>query len=182
MNGRKVRLVSLDDGFSPSKTVEQTRKLVEDENVLMIFGTVGTPTNSAIYKYLNGQGVPQLFILTGNPKLADPSRYPWTMQFHHSFDLEGAIYAKYVLQAKPNAKIAILYQNDDYGKSLVAAFKRTLGENARALVVAEATYEITDPTVDQQIISLPASEAETLVDFSTTKAAAQAIRKVYDIG
>ncbi len=182
VNGRKVRLISLDDGFSPSKTVEQTRKLVEDENVLLMFGTVGTPTNSAVYKYLNGQRVPQLFILTGNPKLADPFHYPWTMPFHHSFDLEGAIYAKYVLQAKPNAKIAILYQNDDYGKSLVAAFKRALGENDRALVVAAATYEITDPTVDQQIISLQASGADTLVDFSTTKAAAQAIRKVYDIG
>jgi ABC-type branched-subunit amino acid transport system substrate-binding protein len=182
MNGRKVRLISLDDGFSPSKTVEQTRKLVEDENVLLVFGTVGTPTNSAIYKYLNRQRVPHLFILTGSPKLADPTHYPWTMPLHHSFDLEGSVYARYLLRTRPDARVGVLYQNDDYGKSLLTAFKRTLGEKARAIVVAEAAYEITDPTVDQQIISLQASGANTLVDFSTTKATAQAIRKVHDIG
>ena len=182
VNGRKLRLISLDDGFSPPKTVEQTRKLVEDDNVLLIFGTVGTPTNSAIYRYLNARRVPQLFIISGNPKLVDPARYPWTMPMHYSFDLEAAVYAKYLLQAKPNARIAILYQNDDFGKTLAAAFKRTLGERARTMVIAETTYELTDPTVDQQVISLQASGADTLVDFSTTKAAAQAIRKVYDIG
>jgi branched-chain amino acid transport system substrate-binding protein len=181
VNGRKLRLISLDDGFSPPKTVEQTRKLVEDDNVLLMFGTPGTATNLAIYKYLNARQVPHLFIVTGNPKLADPA-HPWTMPLHYSYDLEAAVYAKYLLQAKPNARIAILYQNDDFGKSLVTAFKRTLGERARTMVVAEATYEIADPTVDQQIISLQASGADTLVDFSTTKAVAQAIRKVYDIG
>lgn len=182
VNSRKLRLISLDDGFSPPKTVEQTRKLVEDDNVLLIFGTVGTATNSAIYKYLNARRVPQLFIVTGNPKLADPAHYPWTMPLHYSYDLEAAVYANYLLQAKSSAKIAILYQNDDFGKSLVTAFKRTLGERVRTMVVGEASYELTDPTVDQQIISLQSSGADTLVDFSTTKAAAQAIRKVYDIG
>ena len=182
INGRKLSLISLDDGFSPPKTVEQTRKLVEQENVLLIFGSVGTPTNSAISKYLNAQHVPQLFVLTGSPKLGDPKNFPWTMPLHYSFDQEASIYAQYLLNSRPAAKIAILYQNDDYGKTLMAAFKRTLGKNANSMIVAEASYELTDPTVDQQIISLKASGADTLVDFCTTKAAAQTIRKVYDIG
>ena len=182
VNGRKLRIISLDDGFTPPKTVEQTRKLVEQENVLLIFGSLGTPTNSATYKYLNAQRIPQLFIITGNPKFGDPKSFPWTMPLHYSFDLEASIYAQYLLNNRPAAKIAILYQNDDFGKSLMAAFKRTLGENAPSMIVAEASYELTDPTVDQQIISLQASGADTLVDFSTTKTAAQAIRKVYDIG
>lgn len=182
VNGRSIRLVSLDDGYSPPKTVEQTRKLIEDDNVLLMFGTPGTATNQAVQKYLNTRQIPHLFIVSGNPKFADPARYPWTVPLHYSYDLEAAVYARYLLQAKPTAKIAMLYQNDDFGKSLVAAFKRTLGERARSMVVAEATYEISDPTVDQQIISLQASGADTLVDFSTPKAVAQAIRKVYDIG
>jgi branched-chain amino acid transport system substrate-binding protein len=182
VNGRKVRLLSLDDAFTPPKAVEQTRKLVEQENVLLIFGTIGTPGNSAIYKYLNAQKVPQLFIVSGNPKFGDPVHFPWTMAFHYSFDLEGAVYAKYLLKERRAARIAVLYQNDDFGKSLLTAFKRTLGENARTMLVGEATYELTDTTVDQQIISLQASGADTLVDFSTTKTAAQAIRKAYDIG
>jgi branched-chain amino acid transport system substrate-binding protein len=182
INGRKVRLLSLDDAFSPPKTVEQTRKLIEQENVLLIFGTIGTPGNSAIYKYLNAQRVPQLFIVSGNPKFGDPKNFPWTMPLHYSFDLEGAVYAKYLLTNRPGARVAILYQHDDFGKSLLTAFKRALGEKARTMIVAEATYELTDPTVDQQIISLQASGADTLVDFSTTKAAAQAIRKVDELG
>jgi branched-chain amino acid transport system substrate-binding protein len=182
VNGRKLKLISLDDGFTPPKTVEQTRRLVEQEEVLLIFGTIGTPTNAAIAKYLNGKSVPQLFIATGSPKLGDPKNFPWTMPMHSSFDQEGAIYAKYLLTHRPGSKIGILYQNDDFGKSLVASFKRTLAEKASTMVVAEASYEVTDPTIDQQIVSLKGSGADTLVNFGTTKATAQAIRKVYDIG
>ena len=181
VNGRKLKLISLDDGFSPPKAVEQTRRLVEQEEVLLIFGTIGTPTNSAIAKYLNGKKVPQLFIATGSPKLGDPKSFPWTIPMHSSFDQEGAIYAKYLLANRPASKIGILYQNDDFGKSLTASFKRTLADKA-SMVVAEASYEVTDPTIDQQIISLKGSGADTLVSFATTKATAQAIRKVYDIG
>ncbi len=182
VNGRKLRLISLDDGFSPPKTVEQTRKLIEQENVLLIFGTVGTPTNAAISRYLNARRIPQLFILTGNPKLGDAEALPWTIPLHYSFEQEAAVYAKDLLDSRPAARVAVLYQNDDYGKSLLGAFRRTLGERGAGMVVAEASYELTDPTVDQQIISLQSSGADTLVDFSTTRAAAQAIRKAYDIG
>ena len=182
VNGRKLRLLSLDDAFSPPKTVEQTRKLIEDDNVLLMFGTLGTATNLSVQKYLNARQVPQLFIVTGNPKLANPAHFPWTMPLHYSYDFEASVYAKYLLQTKPNATIAILYQNDDFGKSLVASFKRTLGERTATMVIAEASYEIADPKVDQQVISLQASGADTLVNFSTVKAAAQAIRKIYDIG
>jgi branched-chain amino acid transport system substrate-binding protein len=182
VNGRKVRLISLDDGFSPPKTVEQTRKLVEQENVLLVFGTVGTPTNAAIAKYLNALHVPQLFVLSGHPKLGDAQTLPWTIPMHYSFEQEGAVYAQYLLKSRPNAKIAVLYQNDDYGKSLLESFKRTLSGKNAGMVVAQASYELTDPTVDQQIISLQSSGADTLVDFSTTKATAQAIRKIHDIG
>jgi branched-chain amino acid transport system substrate-binding protein len=182
VNGRKIRLISLDDGFSPPKTVEQTRKLVEQENVLLVFGTVGTPTNAAIAKYLNALHVPQLFVLSGHPKLGDAQTLPWTSPMHYSFEQEGAVYAQYLLKSRPNAKIAVLYQNDDYGKSLLESFKRTLSGKNAGMVVAQASYELTDPTVDQQIISLQSSGADTLVDFSTTKATAQAIRKIHDIG
>lgn len=182
VNGRKLKLLSLDDGFSPPKTVEQTRKLVEQEEVVAIFGTIGTATNTAIAKYLNGKSIPQLFIATGSPKLGDAKNFPWTMPLQYSFDQEGAIYARHLLANRPASKIGILYQNDDFGKSLLAAFKRTLGDKASAMVVAEASYELTDPTIDSQIITLKGSGADTLVNFSTTKATAQAIRKVYDIG
>ncbi len=181
VNGRKLNLLSLDDGFSPPKAVEQTRRLIEQENVLLIFGTIGTATNTAISKYLNGQRIPQLFVATGSPKLGDAKSLPWTLPLHYSYDHEGAVYAKYLKNVRPNAKVAVLYQNDDYGKSAAAAFKRTLGEKA-SMVVAEASFELSDPTVDQQIISLQGSGADTLVNFSTTKAGAQAIRKVYDMG
>ena len=182
VNGRKLKLISLDDGFSPPKSVEQTRRLVEQDEVLLIFGTIGTPTNAAIAKYLNAKNVPQLFIATGSPKLGDPKNFPWTMPMHSSFDQEGAIYARYLLTNRPASKIGILYQNDDFGKSLLTSFKRSLADKASTLVVAEASYEVTDPTINQQIISLKGSGADTLVNFGTTKATAQAIRKVYDIG
>lgn len=182
INGRKLKLLSLDDGFTPPKTVEQTRRLVEQDEVLLIFGTIGTPTNAAIAKYLNGKNIPQLFIATGSPKLGDPKNFPWTMPMHYSFDQEGAIYARYILTNRPASKIGILYQNDDFGKSLLTSFKRSLAEKASTMVVAEASFEVTDPTIDQQIISLKGSGADTLISFATTKAATQAIRKVYDIG
>jgi len=182
VNGRKIRLISLDDAFSPPKTVEHTRRLVESDNVLLIFSSLGTPTNSAIYKYLNANKVPQLFAISGAAKFDDPKQYPWTMRWHPAFQTEGAIYARYILQNNPKAKIAVLYQNDDFGKEYLKGFKEGLGDSAATQVVAEASYEITDPSVGSQIISLKASGADTFVDFSTAKATAQAIREVYDKG
>ena len=182
VNGRKIRLISLDDAFSPPKTVEHTRRLVESDNVLLIFSSLGTPTNSAIYKYLNAQKVPQLFAISGAAKFDDPKQYPWTMRWHPAFQTEGAIYARYILQNNPKAKIAVLYQNDDFGKEYLKGFKEGLGDSAATQVVAEASYEITDPSVGSQIISLKTSGADTFVDFSTAKATAQAIREVYDKG
>jgi len=182
VNGRKIRLISLDDAFSPPKTVEHTRRLVESDNVLLIFSSLGTPTNSAIYKYLNANKVPQLFAISGAAKFDDPKQYPWTMRWHPAFQTEGAIYARYILQNNPKAKIAVLYQNDDFGKEYLKGFKEGLGDSAATQVVAEASYEITDPSVGSQIISLKASGADIFVDFSTAKATAQAIREVYDKG
>jgi len=182
VNGRKIRLISLDDAFSPPKTVEHTRRLVEADNVLLIFSSLGTPTNSAIYKYLNAKRVPQLFAISGAAKFDDPKQYPWTMRWHPAFQTEGAIYARYILQGNPKAKIAVLYQNDDFGKEYLKGFKEGLGDAAATQIVAEASYEITDPTVASQIISLKASGADTFVDFSTAKATAQSIREVYDKG
>jgi branched-chain amino acid transport system substrate-binding protein len=182
VNGRKIRLLSLDDAFSPPKTVEHTRRLVESDNVLLIFSSLGTPTNSAIYKYLNAQKVPQLFAISGAAKFDDPKQYPWTMRWHPAFQTEGAIYARYVLQNTPRAKIAVLYQNDDFGKEYLKGFKEGLGEAAATQIVAEASYEISDPSVGSQIISLKASGADTFADFSTAKATAQSIREVYDKG
>ena len=167
INGRKIKLVSLDDGYSPPKTVEQTRKLVEQDDVLLIFGTLGTPTNLATRKYLNLKSVPQLFITTGVTKFGEPKTFPWTMAWMPNFSIEAGAYAAHVLKAKPNAKIGILYQNDDYGKDLVAGLKKGLGDKAQQLIVAEASYEVTDPTVDQQIIALQGANADTLMIFST---------------
>ncbi len=182
VNGRKITLISLDDGYSPPRTVERTRMLVEDEGVLIIFGSLGTPTNLAIQKYLNAKKVPQLFITTGVTKFGDPKNYPWTMGFMANFETEAAAYANYVLRHRRDAKIAVLYQNDDYGKDLLKGLKAALGDKATKLIVAESTYEVSDPTVDQQIITLKSSGADVLMNFSTPKAGAQAIRKVYDIG
>ncbi len=182
VNGRAVKLLSLDDGYSPPRTVEQTRKLVEDDEVLLIFGTLGTPTNMAIRKYLNGKKIPQLFITTGVTKFGDADNFPWTMGFMPNFATEARAYATYVLRNHPEAKIGVLYQNDDYGKDLVKGLKAALGDKASKLIVAESTYEVTDPTVDQQIISLKSAGADVLMNFSTPKAAAQAIRKAYAMG
>ena len=181
INGRKIRLISVDDDFSPPKTVEQIRKLVEQEEVLLIFQSLGTATNTAIQKYLNAKKVPQLFVATGATKWSDPQNFPWTMGWQPNSQSEARIYAKYLLQNKPYAKIAVLYTNDDYGKECLKGLKDGLGSKA-FMIVKEATYEATDPSIDSQIVSLQASGADVLVIFAGPKHAAQAIRKTYDIG
>jgi branched-chain amino acid transport system substrate-binding protein len=182
VNGRKITLISLDDNYSPPKTVEQTRKLVEQENVAVIFNSVGTPTNAAVQKYLNEHHVPHLFLATGADRFADPQRFPWTMHFNPSYQMEARIYGRYIREHKPDAKVAVLYQNDDFGKDLLKGLKEGLGDLAAKLVVATTSYEVSDPSIDSQIVSLQASGADTLFTVATTKFAAMSIRKVYDIG
>jgi branched-chain amino acid transport system substrate-binding protein len=162
--------------------VEQVRKLVEQERVAFTFNTLGTPPNSAIQKYLNEKKVPQLFVATGATKWGDPEHFPWTIGFQPTYQTEGHIFAKYILEKMPNAKIGVLYQNDDYGKDYLKGLKDGLGDKAAKLIIAEMTYEVTDPTIDSQIVSLQASGADVFYDVSTPKFAAQAIRKAYDIG
>ena len=180
INGRKINYITLDDGYSPPKAVEQTRRLVEQDQVLLVFQPLGTPSNTAIHKYMNAKKVPQLFVATGATKWGDPKRYPWTMGWQPNYQTEGRIYARYILENKPAAKIAVLYQNDDYGKDYLKGFKDGLGAKA-SMIVAEASYEVTDPTVDSQMVSLKASGADTFFNITTPKFAAQAIRKAYDI-
>jgi ABC-type branched-subunit amino acid transport system substrate-binding protein len=182
VNGRKINFISLDDGYSPPKTVEQVRKLVEQDEVLALFQTLGTPTNTAIHKYVNAKKVPHLFLATGATKWGDPKDFPWTMGFNLSYQSEGRIYAAYLLKNKPDAKIAILYQNDDYGKDVLKGVKDGLGDKASKMIVAEATYEVSDATVDSQILTLKGSGADTFIDITTPKFGAQAVRKVYDLG
>ena len=183
VNGRKINLLSLDDGYSPPKTVEQTRRLVEADNVLAIFGSLGTAPNTAIHKYLNTRKVPHLFIATNLMRWADPEHFPWTIQAPRPpFRLDARFFADYILKTRPNAKIAVLYQNDDFGKDYLAGLKDSLGEKARTMIVAEASYELTDPTVEPQITVLKDSGADTFVEITTPKFGAQAIRRVYDIG
>ncbi len=182
VNGRKINLLSLDDGYQPPKTVEQMRRLVEQEEVAFIFQSLGTPTNTAIHKYLNDRKVPQLFVATGATKWADPQHFPWTMGWQPNYQTEAHIYAKYILADKPDAKIGILYQNDDYGKDYVIGLKDALGAKYAAMVVKEVSYETSDPTIDSQIVTLQASGADVFLNVTTPKFAAQAIRKAYDIG
>ncbi|MCP3390852.1 ABC transporter substrate-binding protein [Bradyrhizobium sp. CCGB12] len=182
INGRKVTLVSLDDAFTPAKTVQQTRKLVEDDEVLAIVGSIGTPTNLAVAKYLNSKQVPQILLLASTPKLDDPENLPWTTTFMLPQPLETKIYADYLLTNKPDAKIAVIYQNDDLGKGNLAGFKAALGSRAATMVVAEASYDIMEPTVDSQILALKASGADTLFHASNARFAAQSIRKAHEIG
>jgi len=182
VNGRKIEFITLDDGYSPPRTVEQVRKLVEQDQVLLLAGTLGTPSNSAIHKYVNAKKVPHIFVNTGATKWGDPKNYPWTMGFNLNYQAEGHIYAQYILETKPDAKIAILFQNDDYGKDYVKGLKDGLGDKAARMIVAEASYEVTDPTVDSQIVALQASGANTFYNVATPKFAAQAIRKVHDMG
>ena len=181
INGRKVNFITYDDGYSPPKTVELIRQLVEQDKVLCTFNTLGTPTNTAIHKYMNAKKVPQLFVASGASKWNDPQHYPWTMGWLTSYQAEAAIYARHILKEKPNAKIAVLYQNDDYGKDYLAGLRQGLADKT-SMIVAEASYEVTDPTVDSQILQLQASGADVFVQITTPKFAAMAIRKAYDSG
>jgi branched-chain amino acid transport system substrate-binding protein len=182
INGRKINFISLDDGYSPPKTVEQVRKLVEQDEVLLVFQPLGTPSNSAIHQYMNAKKVPQLFVATGATKWGDPQHFPWTMGGQPSYQSEAKIYVTYLLQNKPDARIGILYQNDDYGKDYLKGIKDGLGDKAAKMIVSEVSYEVTDPTIDSQIVTLKGSGADTFFNITTPKFAAQAIRKVYDIG
>jgi ABC-type branched-subunit amino acid transport system substrate-binding protein len=178
INGRKINFISYDDGYSPPKTVEQARKLVESDEVLFIFNPLGTPPNSAIHKYMNMNKVPQLFVATGAAKWNDPKDFPWTMGWQPNYQSEARIYAKYILKEKPNGKIAVLYQNDDYGKDYLKGLKDGLGAQAASMITAEESYETTEPTVDNHIVKLKSSGADIFVDITTPKFAAQAIKKV----
>ncbi|MEN3379650.1 MAG: branched-chain amino acid transport system substrate-binding protein [Hyphomicrobiales bacterium] len=182
INGRKINFISYDDAYSPPKTVEQVRKLVESDEVLFVFQPLGTPSNSAIHKYMNSKKVPQLFVATGATKWGDPKNFPWTMGWQPNYQSEGRIYAQYLIKNHPNAKIGILYQNDDYGKDYVKGMKDGLGEKAKTMIVSEQPYETSDPTVDSQIINLKASGADVLFNVTTPKFAAQAIKKAHEIG
>ncbi|QAU44910.1 ABC transporter substrate-binding protein [Bradyrhizobium guangzhouense] len=181
INGRKINFISYDDGYSPPKTVEQARKLVESDEVLFIFNSLGTPPNSAIHKYMNTKKVPQLFVATGATKWNDPKEFPWTIGWQPNYQSEAHIYAKYILQNMPNAKIAVLYQNDDYGKDYVKGLKDGLGAKAASMIVAEESYETTEPTIDSHILKLKASGADVFFDASIPKFAAQAIKKIAEI-
>lgn len=181
INGRKVNYISYDDGYSPPRAVEQARKLVESDEVLLIFQPLGTPSNTAIQKYMNAKKVPQLFVATGATKFGDAKNFPWTMGWQPNYQGEGRIYAAYILKNHPNAKIGVLYQNDDYGKDLLKGLKDGLGKNDK-MIVSEQPYEVADPTVDSQVINLKSSGADVFVNITTPKFAAQSIKKMAEIG
>ena len=180
INGRKVNLISLDNAFSPPKAIEQTRKLVDD-GVLAEVGTVGTVPNVAVQKYLNQNKVPQVFISAGGRRFNDPQNFPWTVPFYPPFEMEGATFGKFIARKLPNAKIAVLYQNDDYGKDYLAGFKMGLGSDSTAKIVVEASYELSYPTVDSEVLKLKAAGADTIIYFATPKFAAQAIKKANEL-
>src|SRR5467141_4330793 len=182
VNGRKVNYVSLDDAYSPPKTVEQIRRLIESEEVLFLVNPVGTATNMAVVKYINQKKVPHIFIGTGATVFNDPEHYPWTMSWTPHYASEGEIYARYILATKPDAKIGILSQNDDLGRDYLLGFRRGLGDKASKIVVSSLTYNVTDPTVDSQIVTLKSSGADVFFIVTVPKFSAQAIRKAYDIG
>ena len=182
INGRKINFISYDDAYSPPKAVEQARKLVESDEVLLVFNSLGTPSNSAIQKYMNSKKVPQLFVATGATKWNDPKDFPWTMGWQPNYQSETQIYAKYILKNMPNAKIAVLYQNDDYGKDYLKGLKDGLGQKAASMIVAEESFETSQPTIDSNIVKLKASNADVFIDIATPKFAAQAIKKVAEIG
>ncbi|MBR0691887.1 ABC transporter substrate-binding protein [Bradyrhizobium lablabi] len=182
INGRKLTFISYDDAYTPPKTVEQARRLVESDEVLLIFNSLGTPPNSAIQKYMNQKKVPQLFVATGATKWNDPKEFPWTMGWQPNYQSESIIYAKYILKNHPNARIAVLYQNDDYGKDYLKGFKDGLGAEAASLIVAEDSYEVTEPTIDSHIVRLKASGADVFFNITTPKFAAQAIKKNAELG
>jgi branched-chain amino acid transport system substrate-binding protein len=181
INGRKINFVSYDDAYSPPKAVEQARKLVESDEVLLIFNSLGTPSNTAIQKYMNMKKVPQLFVATGATKWNDPKEFPWTIGWQPNYQSETQIYAKYILKEKPNARIAVLYQNDDYGKDYLKGLKDGLGAKAASMIIAEESYETTEPTIDSHIVKLKSTDADVFVNITTPKFAAQAIKKVAEI-
>jgi branched-chain amino acid transport system substrate-binding protein len=181
INGRKINFVSYDDGYSPPKTVEQARKLVESDEVLFIFNSLGTPPNTAIQKYMNSKKVPQLFVATGATKWNDPKEFPWTMGWQPNYQSESRIYAKYILKEKPNAKIAVLYQNDDYGKDYLKGLKDGLGAKAASMIIIEESFEVTQPTIDSNIVKLKSLNADVFFNVTTPKFAAQAIKKMAEI-
>ena len=181
INGRKINFISLDDGYSPPKTVEQVRRLVEEDQVLATFQTLGTPSNTAIHKYMNAKKVPQLFVATGATKWGDPQNFPWTMGWQPNYQAEAKIYIRYIKEHIPNAKIGMLIQNDDYGKDYLVGVNEALGTKDKAMLVKVVTYEVTDPTIDSQIIDLKASGANVFINITTPKFATMAIRKAYDI-
>lgn len=178
VNGRKIELLSLDDGFSPPKTVEQTRKLVEQDEVLFMFNSLGTATNTAVQKYLNQRKVPQLFLGAGGAKFTDPANFPWTMGYQPNFFIEAKIFARYLLNTRPDARIAVLFQNDDLGKDYLNGLKQGLGASAAKMVVGEQSYELSDPTIDSQLLALKASGADVFFSATTPKFAAQALRSL----
>lgn len=182
IHGRQINFISYDDSYSPPKALEQVRKLVETDNVLLVFQPLGTPGNTAIQGYLNGKKVPQLFVATGATKWGNPKKFPWTMGWQPNYQSEGRIYAEYILKNYPKAKIGILYQNDDYGKDYVKGLKDGLGAKAKTMIVSEQPYEVADPTIDSQIIALKASGADVFFNASTPKFAAQSIKKMAEIG
>ena len=182
INGRKLNLIQYDDAYSPPKAVEQVRKLVEGDEVLFTFQIIGTPSNAAVQKYLNAKKVPQLLASTGASRFSDPQNAPWTIAFNPNYQSEGRIYAQYILKNHPDAKIGILYQNDDLGRDYIASLKSGLGDKAAAMIVGEVSYELSDPTIDSQIVKLKSLGADLLYDASTPRFAAQAIKKIADLG
>jgi branched-chain amino acid transport system substrate-binding protein len=182
INGRKIRFLSLDDAYSPPKTVEHTRKLVEGEEVVLMFGSLGTATNGAVHRYLNSRKVPQLFVLSGATKWGDPKNFPWTMPGMLTYESEGVIYAKHVLKHKPDARIAILAQHDDLGRDYVAGFRRGLGDKAATMIVAEQSYEATAPVISSQLVALKASGANVLFGATVGKFSSQMVRGIAEIG
>jgi branched-chain amino acid transport system substrate-binding protein len=181
INGRKINFISYDDGYSPPKTVEQVRKLIESDEVLLVFNALGTPTQTAVQKYQNAKKVPQLFLATGASKWNDPKDFPWTMGFQPSYRVEARIFAKYILKTKPGAKVAVFYANDDFGKDYVAGLKDVFGDKASSLIVAEESYETTEPSIDSHIVKLKGTGADVFVNISTPKFAAQAIKKMAEL-
>jgi len=182
VNGRKIDLIQYDDAYSPPKTVEQVRKLVEGDEVLLTFQIIGTAPNAAVLKYLNGKKVPQLFAATGASKFTDPKNFPWTMGFNPSYFVEGRIYGQYILKEHPDARVGVLYQNDDLGKDYLNGLKAGLGDKAATMIVTEVSYELTEPTIDSQILKIKDSGADLFFSATTPKQAAQAIKKIAELG
>jgi branched-chain amino acid transport system substrate-binding protein len=182
VNGRKINLIQYDDAYSPPKAVEQVRKLVEDDEVLLTFQIIGTPSNAAVQKYLNAKKVPQLFAATGASKFTDPKSFPWTLGFNPNYFVEGRIYGQFILKEHPDAKVGVLYQNDDLGKDYLNGIKAGLGDKAAKMIVAEASYEVSDPTIDSQVLKIKDAGADLFFSASTPKQAAQAIKKIAELG